>query len=88
MSSESEQPPQLEVTAFPEAAIVGVRGFYSDWPVTQLTDLGGLPADPFILPKLVQNECGSASVSASGGVDGGGVAGSSGALISIVRKLI
>ena len=77
----------MDVTAFPEATIVGVRGYYSDWPVTQLTDTGGLPADPFLLPTLVPNQCTSASVLyATGGVSGGDGGEQSGSLISIVRK--
>lgn len=82
-SSETE-PPSLDMSAFPEGTIVGVRWMYSDWPVVQLTDAGGLPADPFILPALAPNQCastGTSSISFAGAGDS-----SSGALVSVVRK--
>lgn len=51
----------MDVTTLPEGKIVGVRGLHSDWPVAQLSDAGGLPADPFYLPSLVTNECAATS---------------------------
>lgn len=61
---------------------------YSDWPVTQLTDSGGSPADPFILPALAQNQC--VTVSARATTSGDGISGDGDeslpdGLIAIVR---